>query len=483
MPNQNVAQVRFEKTSVFQPQNIIFIMSKSIQIKTELPGPKSRELVARREASMPAGYAKSTPLAVKRARGAMVEDMDGNVLMDFTGGIGVLNVGHNAQAVVDAIKAQADDLIHACGLVATTEPHVALAEKLCAITPISGHKKAMIQNTGAEAVETAILTARAATGRQAIITFEGGYHGRTLLTQSLTSKYALFKKGFGPFAPEIYRVPFPYVYRSGAVIDPKGFINSASLKLSDEQKMELTWESFERALIAQVMPEAVAAVIVEPVQGEGGFIPMPREFMRRLRETCTRYGIVMIVDEVQCGMARTGKLFAMQHYDIEPDIMVMAKSMGGGMPISAAVGRAELMDKIHLGGIGGTYSGNPVACASALAAIDTIEKENLCERAQYVGGIACDRMRQMQERFDIVGDVRGMGAMLAMEFVANRDTKQPLDPAKTVAIVQHAATNGVLMIRCGLYSNGIRFLFPLVITEDQLHEGMDVVEAAIASVV
>ena len=455
---------------------------KFIQLKTELPGPKSRELIARREANMPAGYGKSTNLAIQRAHGALVEDMDGNILLDFTGGIGVLNVGHTPTEIVDAIKQQAEELIHICGLVGTVEPHVRLAEKLNSIVPISGPKKAMISNSGAEAVEVAIQVARAATGRQAIIAFEGAYHGRTLLTQSLTSKYALFKKNFGPFMPEIYRVPFPYLYRVGA-----GGVGVASqgpqaMALSDEQKLELVWESFERALVAHVAPEYVAAVIIEPVLGEGGFIPVPTEFMRRLRETCTKYGIVLIADEIQAGMARTGKLFSIEHMGVEPDLIAMAKSMGGGMPIAATVGRAELMDKVHIGGIGGTYSGNPIACAAALKAIEIIERDDLCGRATHLGGIACDRLKQMQDKFEIVGDVRGLGAMLAMEFVADRVTKVPLDVAKTLKIVQYCANNGVLMIRCGLYSNGIRFLFPLVISEAQLHEGLDVVEEAIASV-
>jgi 4-aminobutyrate aminotransferase/(S)-3-amino-2-methylpropionate transaminase len=439
-----------------------------IQLKTELPGPKSRELIARREASMPAGYGKSTHIAVKRAHGALVEDVDGNMLLDFAGGIGVLNVGHTPQEVVDAIKAQADELIHICALVATAEPHVQLAEKLNSITPISEAKKAMITNTGAEAVEQAIQISRAATSRAAVICFEGAYHGRTLLTQSLTSKYALFKKGFGPFMPEIYRAQFPYLYRMGIGAD-----------LTDEQKTELAWESFERFLIADVMPEHVAAVIIEPVQGEGGFIPVPREFMRRLRETCTQYGIVLIADEVQCGMARTGKMFAIEHYGVEPDLITMAKSMGAGMPVAATVGRADLMDKVHAGGLGGTYSGNPLACVAALKAIELIERENLCERATVLGGIACERMKAMQNTYDIVGDVRGLGAMLAMEFVADRKTKTPYPTEKTYDMVQHISREGVLMIRCGLYSNGIRFLFPLVITEAQLHEGLDVVEEAV----
>jgi 4-aminobutyrate aminotransferase / (S)-3-amino-2-methylpropionate transaminase / 5-aminovalerate transaminase len=444
-------------------------MRKHIQLKTELPGPKSRELIARREASMPAGFGKSTNIAVKRAHGALVEDVDGNVLLDFAGGIGVLNVGHTPIEVVDAIKAQAEELIHICALVATSEPHVQLAEKLNSIVPISGVKKAMVTNTGAEAVEQAVQIARAATGRPAIIAFEGAYHGRTLLTQTLTSKYALFKKGFGPFVPEIYRAQFPYLYRMGI-----------GTSLSDEQKIELAWEAFERALVAHVMPEHVAAVIIEPVQGEGGFIPAPREFMRRLRETCTKYGIVLIADEVQAGMARTGKMFSIEHYGVEPDMITMAKSMGAGMPIAATVGRAELMDKVHVGGLGGTYSGNPLACAAALKAIELIERDDLCGRATYLGGVACDRMKAMQDKHGIIGDVRGLGAMLAMEFVEDRASKRPLDMTRTYNMVQAISRQGVLMIRCGLYSNGVRFLFPLNITEEQLHEGLDIVEATIA---
>jgi 4-aminobutyrate aminotransferase/(S)-3-amino-2-methylpropionate transaminase len=443
---------------------------KFIQLKTELPGPKSKELIARREANMPAGYGKSTNIAVKRAHGALVEDVDGNVLLDFAGGIGVLNVGHTPREVVDAIKLQAEEMIHVCALVATAEPHVQLAEKLNSIVPISGAKKAMITNTGAEAVEQAIQISRAATGRAAVIAFEGAYHGRTLLTQSLTSKYALFKKGFGPFMPEIYRAQFPYLYRMGV-----------GTNLSDEQKVELAWEAFERTLVAHVMPEHVAAVIIEPVQGEGGFIPVPREFMRRLRETCTKYGIVLIADEVQAGMARTGKMFSIEHFGVEPDLMTMAKSMGAGMPIAATVGRAELMDKVHVGGLGGTYSGNPIACAAALKAIEIIERDNLCERATQLGGIACDRMKQMQDRYEIVGDVRGLGAMLAMEFVEDRASRKPYDITKTYNMVQQISREGVLMIRCGLHSNGIRFLFPLNISEEQLHEGLDVVDEAIAA--
>ncbi|MDW8053516.1 MAG: 4-aminobutyrate--2-oxoglutarate transaminase [Anaerolineae bacterium] len=440
-----------------------------IQLKTELPGPKSRALLARREAAMPTGYGKSTPIAVRRAHGALVEDVDGNILIDFAGGIGALNVGHTPEEVVEAIRAQAGELIHICGLVATTEPHVALAEKLNQIVPISGAKKAMITSTGAEAVEQAVQIARAATGRAAVIAFEGAYHGRTLLTQTLTSKYALFKKGFGPFAPEVYRAPFPYLYRIGI-----------GTSLTDEEKLELVWEAFERMLVAHIMPEHVAAVIIEPVQGEGGFIPVPPVFMQRLREVCTRYGIVLIVDEVQSGMARTGKMFAIEHYGVEPDIITIAKSVGAGMPIAATVGRAELMDKVHPGGLGGTYSGNPIACAAALRAIEIIERDDLCARAAHLGAIARERLLEMQARYTLIGDVRGLGAMLAIELVTDLEARTPFPAEQTLALVQDIARNGVLMIRCGLYSNGLRFLFPLVISEAQLHEGLDVVEEAIA---
>jgi len=442
-----------------------------IQVKTELPGPKSRALLGRREAAMPAGYGKATSIAVHRAHGALVEDVDGNILLDFAGGIGVLNVGHTPEEVVAAICQQAGALIHVCGLVATTEPHVQLAETLNRVAPIGGPKKAMIASTGAEAVEQAIQIARAATGRPAIIAFEGAYHGRTLLTQTLTSKYALFKKGFGPFVPEVYRAQFPYLYRTAIDAD-----------LSEDQKTALVWEAFERLLVAHIMPEHVAAVIIEPVQGEGGFIPAPVAFMHRLREVCARYGILLIADEVQSGFARTGRMFAIEHYGIEPDIVVMAKSMGGGMPIAATVGRAEVMDKVHLGGLGGTYSGNPVACVAALRAIEIIEREDLCARAIQLGQAARTRLEQMQARFEVIGDVRGLGAMLAIEFVEDRETRRPIAPEKTVALVQDIARNGVLSIRCGLYSNGLRFLFPLVISEAELHEGLDVVEESIGRV-
>ncbi|MCS6774882.1 MAG: 4-aminobutyrate--2-oxoglutarate transaminase [Thermoflexales bacterium] len=443
-----------------------------IKLKTALPGPRSRELLARRQAAMPVGFGNATPIAVCRAHGALVEDVDGNILLDFAGGIGVLNVGHTPSEVVQAIRDQAGELIHVCSLVATTEPHVALAEKLNQIVPISGPKKAMITSTGAEAVEQAIQIARAATGRAAVIAFEGAYHGRTLLTQTLTSKYALFKKGFGPFAPEVYRAPFPYLYRIGI-----------GTSLSDEEKVELVWEAFERLLVAHVMPEHVAAVIIEPVQGEGGFIPTPPVFMQRLREVCSRYGIVLIADEVQSGMARTGRMFAIEHYGVEPDIITLAKSVGAGMPIAATVGRAEIMDKVHPGGLGGTYSGNPIACAAALRTIEIIQRDNLCARADYLGQVARQRLLDMQKRLPfIIGDVRGLGAMLAIELVTHPAKRTPFPADKTLALVQDIACNGVLMIRCGLYSNGLRFLFPLVISEAQLHEGLDVVEEALTRV-
>src|SRR6185503_6317042 len=332
--------------------------TRSIDIRTEIPGPRSRELVARREAAVPNGLYKAHQIAVERAAGALVTDVDGNTFIDFIGGIGVLNGGHCPPEVVAAIQAQAAKLLHFSALVGTYEPYVELAERLNAAVPIGGPCKTILANSGAEGVENAIKIARAATGRQAIVAFEGAYHGRTLMTLSLTSKYA-FKKTFGPFAPEIYRAPFPAAYRMG---------------LSEGEAVERCWEAFERLLVAHVGPEAIAAVIIEPVQGEGGFIPTPPEFMRRLRAFCTRSGSALIADEVQCGFGRTGSLFAIEQMGVEPDILVNAKSIAAGLPLAATTGRAELMDKAHVGGIGGTYGGNPLACVAAIEVLKMFEQ-------------------------------------------------------------------------------------------------------------
>ena len=440
-------------------------ITRSISIRTEIPGPRSRELVARREAAVPSGLYKAHQIAVERAEGALVTDVDGNTLIDFVGGIGVLNAGHCPPEVVAAIQAQAARLLHFSALVGTYDSYVDLAERLNAAVPIDGPCKTILSNSGAEGVENAIKIARAATGRQAIVAFEGAYHGRTLMTLSLTSKYT-FKKTFGPFAPEIYRAPFPYAYRMG---------------LGEDAAVEQCWDAFERLLVAGVGAEAIAAVIIEPVQGEGGFIPAPPEFMRRLRDFCTRNGSVLIADEVQCGFGRTGTLFAMEQLGVAPDILVSAKSIAAGLPLAATTGRAAIMDKAHVGGIGGTYGGNPLACVAAIEVLKLFEQGELLARAEAIGQAVRQRAAAWQRDIALIGDVRGMGAMIAIELVKDRATRAPAAD-EVLAVVKHCAEHGLLTMRAGLYANCLRLLMPLVISDDQLQEGLDVLEDGLRAV-
>jgi 4-aminobutyrate aminotransferase / (S)-3-amino-2-methylpropionate transaminase / 5-aminovalerate transaminase len=437
----------------------------AIRLQTEIPGPKSRALLARRASAVAGGLGKATDVVVERAEGALVHDVDGNTFLDFAGGIGMLAVGHRPPGVVAALAAQAEKLIHVCALVASYEPYIRLCEVLNEITPGAFPKKTLLANSGAESVENAVKLARRYTGRPAVICFEGAYHGRTLLTLSLTSKYGLFKKGFGPFAPEIYRLPVPNLYRA-----PDG--------MSAEQYVEWSVRQLENALVTQVDPSAVAAIIIEPVQGEAGFIPVPPRFLRRIRELCDQHGIVMIADEVQSGFGRTGRLFAIEHSGVVPDLLTTAKSLGAGMPISAVTGRAEIMDSAHLGGIGGTYGGSPVACAAALAAVETIRQPAFLQRAERVGEVMREAMEEWKRRWTLVGDVRGLGAMRLVELVRDRQTKEPA-PEETLAVIKHAVSRGLIVIRAGLYSNCVRLLPPLVISDEQLREGLDVLGAAI----
>ena len=440
-------------------------IARSISIRTPIPGPRSRELVARREAAVPNGLYKAHQIAVESASGALVTDVDGNTFIDFIGGIGVLNAGHCPPEVVAAIQAQAAKLLHFSALVGTYEPYVELAERLNEAVPIDGPCKTILSNSGAEGVENAIKIARAAIGRQAIVAFEGGYHGRTLMTLSLTSKTS-FKKTFGPFAPEIYRAPFPYAYRMG---------------LSEAAAVEQCWEAFERMLVAGVGPEAIAAVIIEPVQGEGGFIPVPREFMRRLRDFCTRNGSLLIADEVQCGFGRTGTLFAMEQLGAAPDILVSAKSIAAGLPLAATTGRAEIMDKAHIGGIGGTYGGNPLACVAAIEVLNAFQVGDLLKRAGQAVQAVCERATAWKDQFPLIGDVRGMGAMIAIELVKDRSSRAPAAD-EVLALVKHCAEHGLLTMRAGLYANCLRLLMPLTITDEQLQEGLDVLEDGLRAV-
>jgi len=437
-----------------------------IRRNTEIPGPKAKEILTRRAAAVPSGLGRATSVVVERADGALVFDVDGNTLVDLAGGIGMLAVGHSPQPVVEAIQRQADKFIHPCALVATYEPYIELAELLNEITPGAFPKKTLLANSGAEAVENSVKLARKYTGRPVVICFEGGYHGRTLLTLSLTSKYGLFKSGFGPFAPEIVRLPVPNVYRT-----PQG--------MTPDEYVDFSIRQLENAMIAQVDPSAIAAFIIEPVQGEAGFLPVPPRFLQRIRELCDQHGIVMIADEVQCGCGRTGRMFAVEHYGIVPDLIVSAKSLGAGMPISAVTGRAEIMDSAHLGGVGSTYGGSPLACAAALEALRMIRQPEFLAHANRLAAVLREELESWKARWPIVGDVRGLGPMMLVEFVSDREAKTPLAPSDVLAIVQQAASNGVMLIRAGLYSNCIRFLPPLNMPEDMLREALAVVRHAI----
>ncbi len=440
----------------------------SIQLVTEVPGPKSQAIVARREAATPQGAAKLTGVAIERAQGAVLTDVDGNQLLDFAGGIGTLAVGHCPPAVVNAVQSQAEKMIHLCAIVGTYEPYVEFAEMLNQIAPGDTPKKTVLLNSGAEAVETAVKIARSHTGRGGIIVFEGGYHGRTNMTLAMTSKYGLFKKGFGPFTPEIYRLPFPNIYRRPA-------------SMTEDDYIEFAISQLDNALVAQIDPSEVAAIVIETVQGEGGFVPTPLPFLQRIREICDEHGIVMIADEIQCGMGRTGKLFAVEHYGIVPDLITIAKSVAAGMPVAAVTGRADIMDAPHPGGLGGTYSGNPLACVAGIEAIKMIDTPEFLGRAAEIGDRMREHLLDMQTEFPIIGDVRGLGAMLAIELVHDRNTKQPAN-LETTQVNLETVKRGLVTIRAGLYSNCVRFLPPLNITNEQIDEGMAVVREALAAV-
>ena len=440
----------------------------AIQLVTEIPGPRSRELMARREAAVPRGPFHATPVFVREGKGAQVTDVDGNRLLDFAGGIGCLNVGHANDAVVKAASEQLQRLTHGCVHVTPYEGYVRLAERLNALVPGDFEKKTMFANSGAEAVENAVKIARAATGRTAVLAFEDGFHGRTLLAMSLTSKVHPYKAGFGPFAPEIYRVPYAYCYRCSYHLEYPGCRVACADALEDV---------FKR----YVAVEQVAAVIVEPVLGEGGFVVPPKEFLPRLREITARHGILLIADEVQTGFGRTGKLWAIEGSGVAPDILIAAKSIAGGLPLSSITGRAQVMDAPGAGGLGGTFGGNPVALAAAHAVLDQMQDGALFARAQRIGEAFARRAAVWNQRFPIVGDVRGVGAMWAVELVKDRASKAPAKD-ETNAIAKRCYEHGLITITAGTYGNIIRTLMPLVIGDDELAEGLDVLEAALAAV-
>ena len=401
------------------------------------------------------------PVMIERGEGATLTDVDGNTFIDFTGGVGCLNVGHAHPRVVEAVQEQAAKFFHTDFTIVPYETYVTLAERLVATAPISGPAKVAFFNAGTEAVENAVKFARAYTKRPAVIAFEGGFHGRTLLSLSLTSKTHPYKAGLGPFAPEVYRLPFAQDYRG-----PRAAEALAAL---------------ERAFVTSVAAETVAAIVVEPVQGEGGFVVAPPEFLEGLRRICDDNGIVLVVDEVQTGYGRTGKMWGIEHYDVEPDLMTIAKSIAAGLPLSGVIGKAEIMDAPGDSAIGGTYVGNPVAQAAALAVLDVFEDESLVERAGQIGETIRGRMQTWQQRWDAIGDVRGLGAMLAIELVHDRATKDPA-PELASAVVDAASERGLLLLKSGIYSNCIRVLVPLVISEGELDEALGVWEDALAAV-
>jgi 4-aminobutyrate aminotransferase/(S)-3-amino-2-methylpropionate transaminase len=435
--------------------------TRAILLQTAVPGPRSLGILERKERVVADPLTVYLPIVVAGGRGATLTDVDGNTYIDFAGGVGCLNVGHAHPRVVEAVQEQAARFLHTDFTIVPYETYVTLAERLLALAPFSGPGKAAFFNAGTEAVENAVKFARAYTGRPAVIAFEGAFHGRTLLSLSLTSKTHPYKAGLGPFAPEVYRVPFPYEYRGVSAADALTALN--------------------QALVTQVAAETVAAIVLEPVQGEGGFVPAPPVFVEGVRELCDRHGILLVADEVQSGYGRTGLMFAIEHYGVEPDLVTVAKSIAAGLPLSGVIGRAEIMDAPGESAVGGTYVGNPVAQAAALAVLDIFEEEALLERAQRIGETIRGRMLEWQDRFQPIGDVRGLGAMLALEYVHDRETKTPA-PELASQVAEEAGARGLLLLKAGVHSNCNRVLCPLVITDAELEEALGVWEEALESV-
>jgi 4-aminobutyrate aminotransferase/(S)-3-amino-2-methylpropionate transaminase len=439
---------------------------KTINLRTEIPGPKSRDLMARREAAVPRGPYHATPIFVARSEGAVIEDVDGNRFLDFAGGIGCLNTGHRPQEIESAIRAQLERYLHLCFSVTPYEGYVAVAEKLNSLTPGKFAKKTLLVNSGAEAVENAVKIARAYTKRPAVIAFNDAFHGRTMMALSLTSKTHPYKAGFEPFPGDVYRLPYAYCYRCSYGL------TYPSCKVACGSALE---DAFKRV----VAPESVAAVIAEPVLGEGGFVAPPKEFYSVVSEICRKHGILFIADEVQSGIARTGKYFAIEHYGVEPDLITSAKSLGGGLPLAAVTGRAEIMDAAGVGGLGGTFGGNPLSCASALAALEMIERQGLLARSTHLGRKFEERGKFWQKQFSIIGQVRGLGGMCAIELVKDPTTREPYAEA-TKSIAQYCYEHGLITITAGTYGNVMRILVPLVVTDAQFEEGLEVLESALA---
>jgi 4-aminobutyrate aminotransferase/(S)-3-amino-2-methylpropionate transaminase len=437
----------------------------SIHMKTAIPGPKAQELLRRKEKHVPRGPFNTLQTFAAFGEGAILIDIDGNTFLDFAGAIGSLNTGHCPPRVVEALKEQVDQYLHPCFHVMMYEPYIELAEMLNEITPGTHEKKTFFLNSGAEAVENAVKIARKYTGRKGIISFERGFHGRTYMAMSLTSKVRPYKYQFGPFAPETYKWPFPAYFRSEGM--SRQGLDDALLR------------RFESFFLSEVPPEEIAAVIMEPVQGEGGFHIPSKEFVQGVKKICETYGILFIADEVQTGFGRTGKMFAMEHFDVIPDLMTMSKSIGAGLPISAVTGRKEIMDAPNVGEIGGTYGGSPLGCVAAIEVIKTIQEENLIERANQIGETFTKRMNELKCKYEVIGDIRTLGAMCAIEFIRDKETKEP-NKELVQQILAKAHQRGLIIMSAGLYGNIVRLLTPLVISDEQLDEGLTVLEQVVA---
>lgn len=440
----------------------------SENLKTEIPGPKSKGMIELREKYVPRGVFNTVPAFIEKAKDSLITDIDGNTFIDFASGLASVNVGHSKKEITEALREQIEKYLHTCFHVFMYEPYVRLAEKLAEITPGDFPKKTMFVNSGAEAVENAIKIARNFTKRKAVVTFEHAFHGRTLLTMTLTSKLRYYKLGFGPFAPEVYRMPYAYPYRCPSGSD---YSNCAVDCL----------DHFKSFFKTHVDPEEVAAVIIEPVTGEGGFIVPPPEFLPGIARICKENGIVFIVDEVQTGFGRTGEMFAVNHYNLGPDIMVMGKSIAAGLPLGAVTGRAEIMDAPEVGSLGGTFGGNPLSCVASLKVIEIMQKEGFMEHARKVGELINERLKNMHEKYYIIGDARGLGAMAAIELVKDRVTKEPAKD-EAVEVIKQCYKNGLVIMKAGVYDNVVRLLVPLIIDEGLLLRGLDILENAVRAV-
>lgn len=442
---------------------------KFANVQTSLPGPKAKELINRRHNIVPEAVSYGVPTFVESAKGALLTDVDGNQFIDFAGAIGVNNIGHGDENVLNALHDQVDRYIHTGFNVMMYDPYIEFAEKLASLAPGSFDKKVMFLNSGAEAIENAVKIAKKATNRPAVVSFTGGFHGRTLLTMSLTGKIKPYKYEFGPFAPEVYHAAYPYYYRRPA-------------SMTKEEYNAYLINEMETFFITEVPADEVAAVVMEPIQGESGFIIPDKDFVQGVYEICKRNGILFIADEIQTGFGRTGKYFAMEHFDVDPDLITVSKSMAAGLPISGVIGRQELLDAAGGGELGGTYCGSPLGCRAGLAVLESMEENNINSRAVHIGKKVMERFAAFADKFDVIGEYRGLGAMCALEFVKSKDTKEPAKEI-TADVLKEAHKRGVIPLKAGVYDNVIRLLMPLVITDEQLEEGLDVLEEAIEAAV